>query len=280
MNFNVTLAYAKTNKKLTLPAFQQPKLDGIRCYFTKDGAFSRNHKKFMNLEHIEMSLVDFFETNPDIILDGELYNHRLKNDFEKIVSLVRKQKPSEEDRLAAAGLIEYHIYDLFDQERPDLVQFHRTYTLDKFFETYLDKPFLVSVPTFNATSDEEIKTYNERCLKDGYEGTMLRSLLTPYAQKRSYDLQKVKQFKDAEATIIAVVEGKGKLTGHMGKFMMRDAEGHEFGAPPGGESYASRKAMWENRSDYIGLEATYTYFEKTKYGKPRFPLFKAVRNYE
>ena len=26
----------------------QPKLDGVRCLFTKDGAYSRNHKQFMN----------------------------------------------------------------------------------------------------------------------------------------------------------------------------------------------------------------------------------------
>ena len=60
----------------------QPKLDGVRCLFTKHGAYSRNDKKFMNLAHIELALIPFFKDNPDVVLDGELYNHKLKNDFE------------------------------------------------------------------------------------------------------------------------------------------------------------------------------------------------------
>ena len=74
--------------------FIQPKLDGVHCMFTKDGAYSRTGKPFKNVAHIEEDLEDFFKIFPDIILDGELYNHDLKNDFEKIISLVRKQKPT------------------------------------------------------------------------------------------------------------------------------------------------------------------------------------------
>ena len=55
-------------------------------------------KHFKNLAHIELALIPFFKQNPDVILDGELYNHKLKNDFEKIISLVRKQKPTADDR--------------------------------------------------------------------------------------------------------------------------------------------------------------------------------------
>ena len=60
------------------PVYIQPKLDGVRCVLTKDGGFSRTGKKFMNIAHIELSLMSFFKQNPDIILDGELYNHKLK----------------------------------------------------------------------------------------------------------------------------------------------------------------------------------------------------------
>ena len=66
------------------PVYIQPKLDGVRCLFTKDGAYSRTGKKFMNLAHIELALIPFFKQQPDIVLDGELYNHELKDDFEKI----------------------------------------------------------------------------------------------------------------------------------------------------------------------------------------------------
>jgi DNA ligase 1 len=51
----------------------------------------------------------------DVILDGELYNHDLKNDFEKIISLVRKTKPTEEDRLESTQMVQFHCYDIVDE---------------------------------------------------------------------------------------------------------------------------------------------------------------------
>ena len=42
-----------------------------------------------------------------------------------------------------------------------------------------------------------------------------------------------KTFSDTEATIIGYVTGKGKREGTLGKFLMQDDEGIEFGCPPG-----------------------------------------------
>ena len=42
------------------PVYMQPKLDGVRCIFTRDGAFSRTGKRFMNVKHIEMKLQELF----------------------------------------------------------------------------------------------------------------------------------------------------------------------------------------------------------------------------
>ena len=105
----------------TKNVFLQPKLDGVRCIFRNDGAFSRRGNSFKNVEHLEMQLADFFEKFPNIILDGELYNHKLKNDFEKIISLVRKTtRITDQDRYEAASHVEFHVYDLFDINQPDL----------------------------------------------------------------------------------------------------------------------------------------------------------------
>jgi len=46
------------------PVYMQPKLDGVRCLFTKDGAFSRTGKQFMNVQHIEKMLNHFFKACP------------------------------------------------------------------------------------------------------------------------------------------------------------------------------------------------------------------------
>jgi len=92
---------------------------------------------------------------------------------------------------------------------------------------------------------------------------------------------KFKDFHDTEATIIGYVPGKGKRTGTLGKFLMLDDEGIEFGCPPGkGYSYKDLTNMLLNIHDYIGQRATFTYFQRTKANSYRHPLFKTLRNYE
>ena len=84
-------------KDLEYPVVTQPKLDGIRCIIRKTNevveAHTRNGKKIDAIPHILHSLEEFFKENPYAILDGELYNHDLRDNFNKITSLVRKQKP-------------------------------------------------------------------------------------------------------------------------------------------------------------------------------------------
>ena len=106
--------------------FIQPKLDGVRCIIRKDGAFSRNGKSFKNVEHILKELEPLFEYAPELILDGELYNHDLKEDFNQIISLVRKTKRiTENDRERSRELIQFHNYDIFDINRQGLTYVER-----------------------------------------------------------------------------------------------------------------------------------------------------------
>jgi len=265
----------------TQEVYIQPKLDGIRCIFTKDGAYSRAGNQFMNLEHIELKLNMFFKNNPDVILDGELYNHKLKNDFEKIVSLVKKQKPTQKDRVEAQTMIQYHIYDLVPA-KPSMnrVYKERYKILTKEFNKKKYDRMIELVKTDTVTSYDEAVTYQKSFLKKGYEGAILRKNGL-YKQKRAWELQKMKDFHDTEATIIGYEVGKGKREGHLGKFLMQDDEGVKFGCPPGkGYTYKDMKDMLENIDDYIGQRATFTYFQRTKAGSYRHPLFKGLRNYE
>ena len=84
------LAYPVSDKPIdyTNKVSMQPKLDGVRCLiqaeFTdvfkdlKVKAYSRTDKEWKNIDHILQELVPFFAQYPDVILDGELYNHRFK----------------------------------------------------------------------------------------------------------------------------------------------------------------------------------------------------------
>lgn len=254
--------------------FIQPKLDGVRCIFTKDGAYSRTGKEFKNLAHVKYDLTDFFRKHPNSVLDGELYNHALKNDFEKIISLVRKQKPTDQDAREAEDLVQYHVYDTIAEG----VDYE-----DRFNWLIRYLPIAATMTLIKNTvveSQDEAKMLHDVHLAQGYEGSMLR-LNKPYEQKRSYNLQKFKDFSDTEATIIGYEAGKGKFTGLIGKFFMQDDDGNEFGCPIGkGYNFADRKNILNNIHDYIGQRATFTYFQRTQAGSYRHPLFKTLRNYE
>ena len=175
--------------------FIQPKLDGVRCIFTKDGAYSRTGKQFKNLAHLEEDLEDFFKKYPDTVLDGELYNHALKHDFEKIISLVRKQKPKDEDRFEAGNLVQYHVYDV-------ITSLNSTYET-RYNMLRMNLPIyktMTLVANTTVDSMEEAKMLHDVHLAKGYEGSMLRTNGF-YEQKRSYNLQKFKDFHDTEATL-------------------------------------------------------------------------------
>ena len=259
------------------PVYIQPKLDGVRCLFTKDGAYSRTGKQFMNVRHIEMALKPFFDQSPDVILDGELYNHKLKRDFEKIISLVRKQKPTEDDRRDAQHLVQFHVYDYINK--------WNSYYKIRMYELEFDFPFYDAqvkyVPTKLVNNYEHARDLHATYLSEGYEGSIIRQGLNKYKHGRSYGLMKFKDFSDTEATIIGYELGKGKRTGTLGKFIMLDDEGIKFGCPPGrGYTYKDLASMLKNIDSYIGKRATFTYFQRTKAGSYRHPLFKCIRNYE
>ena len=50
------LAHKYNPDKADYPAYIQPKLDGVRCVFTRDGAYSRTGKEFKNVDHIKKAL--------------------------------------------------------------------------------------------------------------------------------------------------------------------------------------------------------------------------------
>ena len=277
-NIKAMLAHKYNEDKADYPAFIQPKLDGVRCLFTAKGAFSRANNRFMNIEHIEQALKPFFAKNPTAVLDGELYNHGLKDDFEKIISLVRKKKPTDNDRAEAAELVQYHIYDVASMTIG-------TYTDRYLFilaEQSLKNKACLQIIDNNLVLDfDDAVVMHKKNLKLGYEGSMYRTPSGKYKGTRSWDLMKFKDFHDTEATIIGYEIGKGKRQGTLGKFIMQDDEGVEFGCPPGkGYDYKDLAGMLDNIHDYIGQRATFTYFQRTQAGSYRHPHYKCIRNYE
>lgn len=276
MNFKPMLAHPVSKKiEYDQTLFIQPKLDGVRCYITADGAFSRNNKQFYNCKHILTELKPLFASNPYLILDGELYNHKFKNNFNKIISLVRKQKPTQQDKFESASYLQFHCYDLFSGH---LKFIDRTLAITSLKSKYNLK-FTHEVDTKVVFNNKQLNKQHEQNKANGYEGSMLRTN-SLYEQKRSYTLQKIKDWSDTEITITDYIEGKGKFKNGLGKFIGVDSNDRIVEVPWPSLTILDRQGIWHNRASYIGKKLTFEYFERTPSGAYRFPRAKAMRSYE
>lgn len=261
--------------KIQYPIFSQPKLDGIRCIVTKEGMFSRNGKEILSAPHIRKSLEDIFKNDPELILDGELYADKYANDFNKIVSLVKKTKPTQEDLKQSELNIEYHIYDMPSSDN---------YFADRYFDLQiLEDSFAGTrckvVPTLILNSEQEVQQAYFKYVQEGYEGQMLRTNEL-YENKRSKSLMKHKSFQDQEFTILGIYEGEGNKTGTVG-YMTFEIEGKPFKS----NVKCTREEgaqIWNKKEELIGKSATVKYFELTPGGIPRFPYVININreNYE
>ena len=278
------LAYPVSDKPINYgdKISMQPKLDGVRCLIQYERrvqpredvvvAYSRTGKEWKNIQHILTQLKPFFQKYPNYILDGELYNHDLKDNFEKIISLVRKTKPTPEDRLESADMVQFHCYDTIMEHTP----FEERYKF--IFDNLRDSKSVRTVVTLPVHNDNHAKDLHADNLSEGYEGSIVRTNDT-YQCKRSHSLRKFKDFHDDEALLLDWVEGKGKRVGTIGKFMAQDSEGNIFGMPVM-DKFDYLQENFEEMKTWVGELATFTYFERTKAGSYRHPLFKCIRNYE
>jgi len=280
MRHKPMLAYPVSDKPINYDGkvFMQPKLDGVRCliqYDKKTGvtAWSRTGKQWKNIHHITSSLEQWFQSNQTTVLDGELYNHDLRDDFETIISLVRRQDPDDIDMLESRDLVQFHCYDII---HPDNSPFEDRNRFVKYCVNETDYVKLVS--TMLCASDEDAKEIHAVNLECGFEGSILRTN-DIYHQKRTHSLRKFKDFHDAEALIVDWVEGKGKRVGTIGKFMAQDEDGNLFGMPVM-DNFKYLQDNFKAMQGYVGKTATFTYFERTKANSYRHPLFKCIRDYE
>ena len=272
------LAYPVSDKPINYDEkiFMQPKLDGVRCVIQYDNsevkAYSRTGKEWKNIDHILFNLKPWFILNPNVILDGELYNHDYKDNFEQIISMVRKTKPTDEARLESAENVQFHCYDIIDEN----MTFEKR---NNFIKQAVPRNHCINhVDTQFIFSDKAAKKYHKQNLKAGYEGSIVRTN-DSYACKRSHNLRKFKDFLDDEALLLDWVEGKGKRKGTIGKFTAQDSEGNVFGMPVM-DKFKYLQENFEEMKTWPGKLATFTYFERTKAGSYRHPLFKCIRDYE
>lgn len=239
---------------LTFPLLAQPKLDGMRCIARADGLWSRTGKPITSVPHIYAALQSAFDEDPDLILDGELYNHDLKDDFGTLMSLLRKASPAP----GAEKIVQYHIYDVASSD--EAVE-HRI------------KPFIAAdcikfVETWTAENEASLTKLYGMFLEDGYEGQMVRIMGSAYENKRSKFLLKRKDFLSDEFEVVKVESGNGNWAGYAKKFTFKLKDGRECGAGVRGSQADLAKLL----NGPTPIWATVRYFTPTPDGFPRFPV--------
>jgi len=276
--------------------FSQPKLDGIRCIAMREGLFTRTGKPITAVPHIHEALEPFFEKYPNATLDGELYNHAYKDDFNKIIHLVRKQNLTEEHLAESKKMIQYHIYDapVIGESigvahscltEKDLFS-DRTSVMDAQFSNlgidgrslHGEPNPLVIVETTEVDSREHLDELYADYVEVGYEGQMIR-LDAPYENKRSPKLLKRKEFVDEEYEILGYEEGKGNRAGTVKHFEFENKNGKKFNSNVKG-TFEYMAELLERGDELVGKMATVKYFNLTPDGVPRFPYVIAIRDYE
>ncbi|CAM6004807.1 unnamed protein product [Sphagnum balticum] len=264
--------FSEQGHKIKYPAYVQPKLDGIRCIaILKDGKctlWSRTRKPINSVPHIVEAIEKGFPPGTEIILDGELYNHEYKSNFEKIVSLVRQEEPDPEHQL-----VQYHIYDIVNAD-----PFKSRATKLRYMKSSWFDGSIVKVDTILVDDEQTSIEYFDQWRQEGYEGAMIRNANGLYVNKRSYDLQKIKEMEDSEFLVVGIQEGRGKLAGHVGAFVCKTSSGEEFAVKMSGNTeelkkYFENPSLWENKI------LTVQYQSLTAYGIPRFPVGLRFRDH-
>ena len=258
---------------VSYPAYYQRKLDGMRCIAVKVGnkitLWSRKRRQILSCPHIIKQLEDMTKGVSTFFLDGELYKHG--EDFEKIISAVRKNKPSKE-----SAKVEFHIYDMeFTNESRGKFSFaKRLKSLTHFPDWYTHVLF---VDTYRVENKKDVDKLYKQFMEEGYEGGIFRTMEGKYKGKRTNDLLKHKVMLDKEFIIYDFVAGKDKTVIAVCKIPKQKVT---FKATMDGDKKKNQKYL-KNKKKYIGKKLTVQFQRYTKKNNvPLFPVGLRIRGEE
>lgn len=257
--------------------YVSPKMDGLRCVITHNGSFSRNGNEFVAFPHILRELAPIFEKHPDLVLDGECYTRKLKNDFNKIISLAKKSKPTPDDIVESEKYLEYWIFDCPSHPGGyhDRYQWLHETILKNYYNNKWIKLCIHKIVKTHAELEENLKYY----LENGFEGLMVNIYDGKYEQKRSKNVLKYKLFQDEEFRIVDIMEGVGNRSGMFGNAVLEMKDGKTFDSSARG-SQEFYKRLLNEKADLIGKMATVRFQNLTPDGIPRFPVIVGIRDYD
>ncbi|MGH8234943.1 MAG: DNA ligase [Rhodanobacteraceae bacterium] len=226
------------------------KFDGVRGYW--DG-----HRLLTRGGTVIRAPAWFTKNWPDTPMDGELWAGYGR--FERASATVR----AVEANGAAWHEMSYHVFDLpaqvggFDARVPVI----RTVV------AAIGDPWVVVVRQFHVADETQLESALKRVLDRGGEGLVLHRGDVPYRAGRGVGLLKLKPYEDAEARVVAIKPGHGRLEGLMGSIEVRTPGGRRFAI---GSGFSDQDRA---HPPSVGSWVTYRFNGRTTNGLPRFARF-------
>lgn len=258
--------YLKVGHRIQWPCYTSVKLDGVRCLAIREKSsvrlVSRGGKEY-KLPHIQNNLLKVMEEGE--VWDGEVYIHGYE--LEDIVSATKK--PNE-----LTPKLQFWVFDVVE----DLPFSKRLLKVNEIgFRLLADqnRGVLDTLLYSYCKNETEMKNKHKSAVEKGFEGIMLRNNTGLYESgKRSGDLQKYKEFMDAEFKILSVEEDKN---GNAVFLLFDNTAKKEFHCTYG--NFEQRKEFLESPEKYIGKWLTVKFQKRYKDSLlPQFPTGVGFRD--
>ncbi len=230
--------------------FISEKLDGIRAIWTGSELVTRQGNRLYPPAY-------FTDLLPKFSIEGELWAGR--GEFNQVMRTVLDKTPD----IDAWKNIRFMAFDL----PRHIGSFQQRLVQLKQAVAKINHPQIQTVEQFKATNKASAYQHLQNTIAQGGEGIMLRDANAVYVNGRDNSLLKVKIAKDAEAKVIAHLEGKGKFKGMLGAILVEMDDGKQFKIGTG-FSNDERK-----NPPTIGALVTYQYNGYTVNGIPKFARF-------
>lgn len=273
---------------VSYPVRVEPKLDGLRCIAVKKAGvvtfFTRNGREIDTLPGIKSVLAA--ATYDDIVLDGEI----MGADWSESASVVMSRKTRKDD-----ARMHYNVFDAMAVS---------DWIAQESMTPYSTRCLVVSdvvracsnvgggdrvrqVPHITVHNEDELRAFFSKCLDEGYEGIMLKTIDTPYRWDRSKNILKLKPCVTYEGMIVGHYCGRRgtKHEGRFGGFNVVLPNGVVTRVGGGFNDAVRSQVELEGPGTWVGriaeCEAQPDPMTKdglTVDGKMRFPVFTRIRD--
>ena len=265
--------------------FGSRKIDGLRVLIYQDdkGELHTASRGAINYDGpmVEILtnpiLIEIFNKNPGLIMDGECY--KLGLSLQQINSIARTIKTAKD-----LEVLQFYWYDIVDvnataSERIAKInsiakEYNINWNPEKIFE--YGELRIQHVPHVKVSGwDNMLKLHNDY-VEEGWEGLVIRLKDSKYGpNKRTNDWIKIKMYQDAEFLI------KGYELGLRGSedmvFICETPEGKSFKAKPYGDREQKQWYIDNFEKECLGKMATVKYFYYSDEGTPLQPSLKSIR---